>query len=688
MEERSLHPSICPYCSVGCGFYIELEKGKPVGIRYMPEHPVNEGALCSKGNSALEVLTHPDRLTHPLRKSENGWEKLSWDEALDLLADKIREVWSQAGPEALAFLGSAKCSNEENYLLQKIARMLGTNNVDNCARFCHASTITGLGKTLGAGAMTNPLSDLAHSECIFVIGSNFAENHPPVTRRVLQAKDRGGSLIVADPRLTPSAWLSDLTLRLRPGTDVTLLNGLMQVILAEGLEDRKFIRERTTGIEALEKSLKKYTPETVSRITGVPAGDIIKAARVFAKAKTATVVYSMGITQHVSGTDNVVACADLALLCGHMGKKGCGILPLRGQNNVQGACDMGALSEFFPGYVQTHGAGATEWLKKAWGLEKLPEKKGLAASEMVDASFAGSLKFAYIIGRDPVNSTPNSSRLKEAFGTLDFLVVQDIFLTDSAKHADLVLPAAAWAEKAGSFTSTERRVQWIDRVLAPPGEAKPDLEILIELANRLGLDFVYGGAEDVLAEIACTVPAYGGLSKERLKEGHGLTWPCPDVLHPGTLVLHTETFPTPDGLAAFVPVEFRESAGGGPLGSPNPAPDPDYPLLLSTGRTGLHYNAGSMSRRSKALLEREPELYVELNPEDAEELDIVDGTNVVVETPRGRTEAKARLTRRVNRGMIFMPFHFPGTNLLTADTLDRESKIPGFKVSACRIRRG
>ncbi|MDD4497313.1 MAG: molybdopterin-dependent oxidoreductase, partial [Methanosarcinaceae archaeon] len=242
MEERSLHPSICPYCSVGCGFYIELEKGRPVGIRYMPEHPVNEGALCPKGNAALEILTHPERLTHPLRKSEKGWEKLSWNEALDTLAEKIREVRGKAGPEALAFLGSAKCSNEENYLLQKIARMLGTNNVDNCARLCHASTITGLGKTLGAGAMTNPLSDLAHSECIFVVGSNFAENHPPVARRVLQAKDRGASLIVADPRLTPSAWLSDLTLRLRPGTDIALLNGLMQVILAEGLEDRVFIR--------------------------------------------------------------------------------------------------------------------------------------------------------------------------------------------------------------------------------------------------------------------------------------------------------------------------------------------------------------------------------------------------------------------------------------------------------------
>ncbi|MDD3041702.1 MAG: formate dehydrogenase subunit alpha [Methanosarcinaceae archaeon] len=678
MEERSLHPSICPYCSVGCGFYIELEKGRPVGIRYMPEHPVNEGALCPKGNAALEILTHPERLTHPLRKSEKGWEKLSWNEALDTLAEKIREVRGKAGPEALAFLGSAKCSNEENYLLQKIARMLGTNNVDNCARLCHASTITGLGKTLGAGAMTNPLSDLAHSECIFVVGSNFAENHPPVARRVLQAKDRGASLIVADPRLTPSAWLSDLTLRLRPGTDIALINGLMQVILAEGLEDRVFIRKRTVGIEGLEKALKKYTPKTVSRITGVPAGDIIKAARTFAKAETASVVYSMGITQHVSGTDNVTACADLALLCGHLGKKGAGILPLRGQNNVQGACDMGVLAEFFPGYVKTDRAGNQEWLKKAWGLEKLPEKKGLVATEMVDAVFGGSLKFAYIMGRDPVNSTPNASKLKKALDSLDFLVVQDIFLTDSAKHADLVLPAAAWAEKEGSFTSTERRIQWVERTLVSPGDAKPDLEILIELANRLGLDATYKEAGDVLAEIARTVPAYGGLSKERLKEGCGLIWPCPDALHPGTPILHTESFSTPNGLASFVPVEFLE---------PAEPPDSDYPFLLITGRTGLHYNAGSMSRRSEALLCREPELYVELNPADAEALALEAGTIIVIETRRGRTEAKARLTQRVDRGVLFMPFHFPGTNLLTADALDRESKIPGFKGSACRIWR-
>ncbi len=645
----------------------------------MPEHPVNEGSLCPKGNAVLEVLNHPDRLKYPMKKTENGWEKIEWEAALDLAAAKLKGSLEKSGPDSLAFLGSAKCSNEENYIFQKIARLLGTNNVDNCARLCHASTLTGLGKTLGTGAMTNPVSDLACSECIFVIGSNFAENHPAISRRVLRAKEKGAFVIVADPRITPTGWLADLALRLEPGTDVALLNGMMHVIISEGLFDREFVRERTEGFAELEKVLQKYDPETVSRITGIPPSDIIKAARAFARAGAASIVYSMGITQHSSGTDNVTACADLALVCGHIGRKGAGILPLRGQNNVQGACDMGALAEFYPGYGKVGDPELAGKLQALWGAKKLPESPGLTATEMVEAAGKGNIKTLYVMGEDPVNSHPDSSKVKKALENLDFLVVQDIFMNDTAEYADLVLPAASFAEKEGSFTSTERRVQWVEPALNPPGEARPDLEILFGLAEKLGLGLSLGAAEDVLAEISAAVPAYGGITNERLKKDFGLIWPCPDTGHHGTPVLHTDSFRTPDGLARIVPVEYR---------SPAESPGPDYPFLLSTGRTVLHYNAGSMSRRSKSLFEKEPELYVEIHPADARTMDIVEGNKLVLETRRGSTEATARLTESVSPGVLFLPFHFPGTNVLTADSLDREAKIPEFKVSACRIRRG
>lgn len=677
-QEKTPHPTICPYCSLGCGFYLELEAGKTASIRYMPEHPVNEGSLCPKGNTTLEILNHPDRLKFPLKKTETGWEKLEWEAALDLAAAKMKGSLEEYGPDSLAFLGSAKCSNEENYIFQKIARLLGTNNVDNCARLCHASTLTGLGKTLGTGAMTNPISDLASSECIFVIGSNFAENHPPVSRQVLRAKEKGAFVIVADPRITPTSWLADLALRLKPGTDVALLNGMMHVIVSEGLWDRRFVRERTRGFSELEQNLQRYDPETVSLITGIPSADIIKAARAYAHAGTAAIVYSMGITQHSSGTDNVTACADLALICGHIGKKGTGILPLRGQNNVQGACDMGALAEFYPGYGKVGDRDAAGRMQTLWKTDELSERPGQTATEMVEATGKGKIKTLYVMGEDPVNSHPDSSQVKKALENLDFLVVQDIFMTDTAKYADLILPAAAFAEKEGSFTSTERRVQWVEPALLPPGEARADLEVLFGLAEKLGLGIPCRDAGEVLEEISVAVPAYGGMGKDRLKKGFGFIWPCPGPTHPGTPVLHTEHFKTRNGLARIIPVEYR---------SPAETPGPEYPFLLTTGRTVLHYNAGSMSRRSKSLLKKEPELYVEINPADARTMEIREGNKLLLETRRGKTEATARLTERVGQGVLFMPFHFPGTNALTAGFLDREAKIPEFKISACRIRR-
>jgi len=653
-------PTICPYCGVGCALTTIVEDGRAVGIEYVPEHPASEGALCPKGNAALEVLDHPDRLRYPMKRTAGGWTRISWDEALALVADNLASTRQEHGANALGFLASAKCTNEENYALQKLARLMGTNNVDHCARLCHASTIVGLSRAFGGAAMTNPLSDLARADCILIIGSNLSENHAPAARWIWRAKDRGARVIVADPRFTPTAWLADTFLQLRPGTDVALLNGLAHVILREGLADRDFIAQRTIGFDALARTATAYSPEVVAAITGVPAERILAAARAYGRAPAAAIVYCMGITQHTTGSDNVAAIANLALICGQVGRPGTGVLPLRGQNNVQGACDMGALAEFLPGYRRV-------------------EAPGLTVVEMMYAAAAGDLRAMLVMGENPVVSDPNADHVLAALEKLDFLAVQDVFLTETAELAHVVLPAAAWAEKEGSYTSTERRVQWSHRVTDPAEEARPDLWIVAQIARRLGFDF----ADDpraVLREINAAVPAYAGITPERLTEPGrvgGLIWPCPDPAHPGTPILHVDAFDnTPDGRGHIIPVEYRP-----PAESPGDA----YPLVLTTGRVVVHYNSGSMSRRSASLLAHEPALFVEVHPADAQRLGLTEGAAVEVASARGKTTAQARITNTIAEGWAFMPFHFAGTNVLTSDALDPLARIPEFKVAACAI---
>lgn len=674
---KMLVPTVCPYCAAGCGFYITVERDRATGIEYMPEHPCNEGALCSKGNAALEIIYHQDRLRYPLKRKGEGFVRISWDEALDLVARGIDSAIMEHGPASVGILASSKCTNEENYLIEKMARSLGSPNIDNCARLCHAPSVVGLNRTLGAAGMTNPISDLAKSSCIFVIGSNLAENHPVLSRWVHRARDAGALVIVADPRLTHTAWLSDVFLQIKPGTDVALLNGMAQVIIKEGLVDYEFVSKWTSGYRAIEEAVKEYTPEKVAEITGVPASDIVRAARAFALSPASAIVYSMGITQHTTGTDNVQAIANLALICGHLGKPGSGVMPLRGQNNVQGACDVGALAEFYPGYRRADDPETVRFFSEAWGSKSLPVGRGLTAMEMIDAAHEGRIRAMYIIGEDPANSDPSSNHTREALQNLDFLVVQDIFMTATAQLADVILPATVWAEKEGTFTSTERRVQWSSRAISPPEEAKADLDIVCQVANRLGLKFNYPDAASVLSEINRLVPAYGGITKERLNIG-GLIWPCPDQNHPGTPILHSDGFKLKDGKAAIVPVQYRP---------PYEKASRDYPFLLTTGRVAVHHNAGSMTRRSPSLLEREPDLFVEINTADATRLKVSDNDPVLVKTARGETEALARLSESVKRGVVFMPFHFPGANVLTPEARDPEARIPEFKVSACKILR-
>lgn len=672
--------TVCPYCGVGCVFDVEVVDGHAKRIEYVSDHPVTEGALCPKGNAALEILYHTDRLRYPLARRNGRLERIGWDEAVAMLAERLETTRARDGADAVGFLASAKVTNEEAYLMQKLARLFGTNNVDHCARLCHASTVSGLAMTLGAGAMTNPLSDLAKSDCIFVIGSNFPENHPVASRWALDAKEAGATVVLADPRKTPVSWTADLHLQQRPGSDVALLNAMAHVILRDGLVNEEFVEKRTTGFAELAELLRGLDLAEAAAITGVEVAAIERAARAYAQAEAGAIVWSMGITQHTHGTDNVACCANLALVTGHIGRPGAGLFPLRGQSNVQGACDQGALANVYPGYVPVGDEAGRRRIAEAWGADDLPAEPGLTIVEMIRAAHSGDLSLLYVMGENPMVSDPDTDRVREALRRVDFLAVQDIFLTETAELADLVLPAACWAEKAGTITATERRVQWQEQVVAPAGEVRTDWRIVCDVAAALGLGdrFAYGSVEEILEEINRVVPAYGGITHGRVRRPGGLVWPCADEEHPGTPILHAESFKTPDGLGRLTPVEYRP---------PVEPPDDAYPLVLTTGRTVLHYNSGSMTRRSKALLDREAELFVEIHPEDAGARGIAPDERVVVESRRGRADARAVVTDKVAHGVVFMPFHFPGTNALTVEDLDPIAKIPELKVAACQIRK-
>jgi formate dehydrogenase major subunit len=656
--------------------YLVVEKDKAIGIEYMTEHPACEGALCPKGNAVLEVLNHEERLKYPMKRMGEDFVRISWDEALNLAASGLARNIKNHGAKSLGFLVSSRCNNEEDYQMQKLARLLGSPNVDNCARLCHSPTVVGLGAVLGTGAMTNNLIDLQNSSCIFAIGTNFTEAHPIVSRWAQKARDNGAVVIVADPRITSTSWMADMHLRIKPGSDIDLLRGMMKVIVDEGLIDKKFINERTEGFAQLLANLSEITIEKTAELTGVAAGDIIKAARIYAKSPASALLYSMGITQHICGTDNVKACATLSLICGQMGRPGAGVWPMRGQNNVQGNCDMGGMAEFYPGYKRASDPQSVEFFKSAWKAEDLPLGPGLTSTEMTKAALEGRIKALYLVGEDPVICDANINKTKAALESLDFLIVQEIFMTATARMADLVLPAAAWAEKDGSYTSMERRVQWIDQAVPPMGEAKEGLWIINEIGKRLALNLGSPSAAEVLEEINHNVPQYGGMTRERISKIGGLRWPCPDEQHPGTDILHKERFSHPNGKANIASVVNKLAAE---------QTSEKYPLLLSTGRIVVHYNSGSMTRRSPSLLERDFELYVEINPQDAAELKVHQNDIVKVKTIRGETEARARVTEKVKPGMVFMPFHWQGTNIITSDALDPVAKIPEYKMAACRI---
>ncbi len=664
----------CPFCGVGCNFYIKSEGARILGVSPSRNHQVSRGRLCVKGWNSLEFISHPDRLKSPLIRKNGKFKEISWPAAYRHIVKNIKRVKTRYGPDAIGVISSARCTNEENYLIQKFARAcIGTNNIDHCARTCHSPTVAGLTRSFGSGAATNSIDELPDSRCILVIGSNTPEAHPIIGWRLITAKDKGAKIILADPRRTVMGNFSDLYLGLLPGTDICLLNGMMRVILKEGLEDRRFISERTEGYDEFRKVVEKYTPEYVEKVTRVPKEIFIEAAKTYATQKPASIIYSLGITEHTTGTDNVSTLANLAMLTGNIGRRSSGVNPLRGQNNVQGACDMGALPNVFSGYQDVEDGRIREKFQNAWGVT-LPSKKGLTNSDMFETP--GRMKLFYIIGEDVVHSEPNSKHVALCLEKAEFVVTHDLFFNKTAEYADIILPASSFAEKDGTFTNADRRIQRVRKAVEPYPGTKPDGKIIMELAGLLDYPMRYKNASGIMNEIADLSPVLEGISYERLEASGFLQWPCPDKTHPGTKILHQESFSR--GQGRFFAIDYKP---------PRETPDKDFPFILSTGRMLFHYNTGTQTRRTAVLSREFPENFVQINQNDAKRLKIKNRSDVLVSTRRGALTVKAAVTDDIVPGVIWMPFHYVNklTNILTIDAFDPISKIGEYKACAARI---
>ena len=670
----------CIYCGCGCGLYLESDGSRIISTVPSRNHPVSRGSLCVKGWNSFEFINSRERLTEPLIRRNGKLVSATWEQAVGLIAEKFLSYKNRYGSDSLAFLTSAKATNEENYLMMKLARaVFGTNNIDHCARLCHASTVAGLAATMGSGAMTNSVDDFDKADCFLVTGSDTTGQHPLIGSRIIKSVlDRKAKLLLFDPRKIRLSKYAHLHAQIRGGTDAAWINGLMHVIIRDGLAADKYISERTEGYEELAKVVKRYPPEYVEEVTGVPESILVEAAHIYAETEKAMIVFAMGITQHTTGVNNVKSLANLAMLTAHAGFPAAGVNPLRGQNNVQGACDVGGLPSVYSGYQKAGDPAVRSKFKKAWGVDFLPDKAGLTVTEIFAHACMGNIKGIYIVGENPALSDPDLNHLKKCLKNTDFLVVQDLFLTETAQYADVVLPASSFAEKDGTFTSTERRVQRIRKAMEPAASSVPDWKIVCSIAKAAGYKGMeYSGPSEIMDEIASVTPIYGGITYSRL-DPFGLQWPCPDKEHPGTPYLHKGKFTRGKGL--FLPVEYIPSVE---------QPDDDYPFLMTTGRTYWHFHTGTMTRRTSVLDREIPENFVELNPEDAKTLDVKNGSMVCVTSRRGSIEVKAKVTDRVSAGSVFIPFHFKesAANLLTIREVDPEAKIPEFKVCAVKIEK-
>ncbi|EIV8481824.1 formate dehydrogenase subunit alpha [Vibrio vulnificus] len=673
--------TICTYCGVGCKLTMHVDEAANQ-IRYVEgaHSPVNEGMLCVKGRYGFDFVASEERLTTPLIRKDGWLQPASWQEAIRLIADKFSTIKQDFGGRALAGFSSAKTTNEDNYAFQKFMRReLGTNNVDHCARLCHASTVTGLEASLGSGAMTNDIPSIKHSDVIFIIGSDTSAAHPVIASHIKQAvRHHGARLIVADPKRIGMADHAELYLAHRPGTDVMLINGVMQQIIKNGWYDMEYIEERVDGFDTMLQEVMSpaYSLDKVELVTGVKADDIFAMARMIGTAKRTAVYYSMGITQHTTGHDNVRSIANLQLLCGNIGIEGGGINPLRGQSNVQGACDMGALPNNYPGYQKVYNPLVREKFVIEWDAPHLSAEPGLTLTEIIDGACRRDVRALYVMGENPVLSDPNQAHVIEGLEALDFLVVQDIFLTETAQYADVVLPSCSFAEKSGHFTNTERRVQRISPAVNPPGEAKEDWRIVQEIANAMGSDWHYRSVADITNEITRVTPQYAGLKWENITP-EGVQWPSNKNNPAGTRIMHQTQFTRGKGQMEAIP--FRYAAE---------LPDEEYPLVLTTGRVLEQFHTGTMTRKTQGLNNLAgPRAMISV--QDAEALGIGNGDMLKVSTRRGEIEIAAFVTKRMQAGVVFIPFHFVESpvNRLTTTATDPHAKIPEFKVAAVRIEK-
>jgi formate dehydrogenase major subunit len=687
--------SVCPFCGVGCLLTYHVKDNV---IRFVTgkDGPANHGRLCVKGRYGFDYAHHPHRLTKPLirkpgvKKSADfkvdpaNWSEVfreaSWEEALELAASGLAKIRAE-DRYALAGFGSAKGSNEEAYLFQKLVRTgFGTNNVDHCTRLCHASSVAALLEGIGSGAVSNQVNDVANCGLIFLIGANPTSNHPVAATWLKNAAKAGVKLVYADPRrsdLSRHAWRF---LQFKPDTDVALLNAMIHTIIDEGLVDEKFVADRTSGFEALKENAKGFAPEKMAPICGIPAETIREVARAYASSKGSMILWGMGISQHIHGTDNARCLIALTLMTGQVGRPGTGLHPLRGQNNVQGASDSGLIPMMYPDYQRVATPEANQRFEKAWGA-KLDTKPGLTVVEVMNAAYDGKIRGMYIMGENPAMSDPDLEHARAAMAKMEHLVVQDIFLTETCYLADVVLPATAWPEKDGTVTNTDRMVQLGRKAVEAPGEAKPDLWIIVEIAKRLGLDWTYADPKEVFDEMRTCMDSIRGITWARLERDSTVTYPCENEGDPGQPVVFTTHFPTPTGRATFVPADLIPAAE---------RPDAEYPMVLITGRQLEHWHTGAMTRRAGVLDAIEPEPVVSLHPEDLAALKAKPGDLLTVASRRGTIALYARVDAGTPRGAVFIPFAFQeaAANLLTNPALDPFGKIPEFKYCAVKVTKG
>ncbi|TAK72639.1 MAG: formate dehydrogenase subunit alpha, partial [Betaproteobacteria bacterium] len=689
--------SVCPYCGVGCQLTYHVTDNKIMHVEGR-DGPSNHGRLCVKGRYGFDYAHHRQRLTVPLMRKagvpksgdfsvdpdnwRDAFREASWEEALAFAAGGLARIRDEHGKHALAGFGSAKGSNEEAYLFQKLVRTgFGSNNVDHCTRLCHASSVAALLEGVGSGAVSNQVSDVRHAEVVLVIGANPTVNHPVAASWIKNAVRNGTKLILADPRRTELARHATHVLQFNPDTDVALLNAIMHVIVAEGLVNRDFVRDRTSGYAALAENVKKYSPETMAPICGIPAQTIREVARLYAGSKRSMILWGMGISQHVHGTDNARCLIALALMTGQIGRPGTGLHPLRGQNNVQGASDSGLIPMMYPNYQRVDNPEARARFAKLWSAPDLDSKPGLTVVEIMRAAKKKEIRGMYVMGENPAMSDPDVNHAREALAALDHLVVQDIFLTETAYLADVVLPATAWPEKDGTVTNTDRMVQLGRKAIEPPGAAREDLWIIQEIAKRMGLAWNYGHVSEVFVEMRAGMDTIAGITWERLERDSAVTYPCVEEGDPGQSVVFTEHFPTATGRARFVPAD---------LISADEQPDKNYPMVLITGRQLEHWHTGAMTRRAGVLDAIEPEPMASFHPLDLDGIGAKSGEVVTVASRRGSISLYARADAGTPRGTVFIPFCYyeAAANKLTNPVLDPFGKIPEFKYCAVKAEKG